>query len=336
MRTSIRRAQGSDTLIDSSQQSELQSLILIEEDRDYRVQELQLKNRAVLVLSLDSSWPALVGRTLMLDHVVLDLITGCLSVSSFACLSFSPPRPVIACNVQLVMPRHLKVQSPVFGADFRAFANRKSVRRTRKDWKEPKSRTLDSNKNTSNEYDELVDGSSIGGNSFSDDCEELLNDNLVVKNYTPSPRNDVLQACIVTSGLIFALGMIIRQVLGSLRPLDYVLIAFLPGISETRNTLIRSHCCISSQELLFRGALMPIFGLSWKTALAVGAIFGALHLGSGRKYSFALWATFVGLSYGLATIMTSSIIVPIAAHSLNNLIGGILWRCTSPSWKQDN
>ncbi|XP_015387407.1 uncharacterized protein LOC102607856 isoform X2 [Citrus sinensis] len=64
-----------------------------------------------------------------------------------------------------------------------------------------------------------------------------------------------------------------QQVLTSLEPLDYLVVAFLPGISE---------------ELLFRGALLPLFGMDWKSVLAVATVFGALHLGSGRKYSFAV------------------------------------------------
>ncbi|KAB1201200.1 hypothetical protein CJ030_MR0G004681 [Morella rubra] len=107
-----------------------------------------------------------------------------------------------------------------------------------------------------------------------------------------------------------------RQVLSSLQLLDYIIVAFLPGISE---------------ELLFRGALLPLFGLDWKSVSLVAAVFGVLHLGNGRKYSFAVWACFVGLVYGYATILSSSIIVPMASHAANNLVGGILWRYTSNS-----
>ncbi|MQM13624.1 hypothetical protein Taro_046550 [Colocasia esculenta] len=65
-----------------------------------------------------------------------------------------------------------------------------------------------------------------------------------------------------------------QQVLSSLEPIDYMVVAFLPGISE---------------ELLFRGGLLPLFGLNWISALVVAAIFGFLHIGGGRKYSFAAW-----------------------------------------------
>lgn len=109
-----------------------------------------------------------------------------------------------------------------------------------------------------------------------------------------------------------------QQVLGSLQELDYLVVAFLPGISE---------------ELLFRGALLPLLGLNWKSAIVVGAIFGGLHLGGGRRYPFAIWASFVGYIYGMATIVSSSIIVPMVSHSLSNLIGAILWRYKSSSEK---
>nr|CAB3455521.1 unnamed protein product [Digitaria exilis] len=166
-----------------------------------------------------------------------------------------------------------------------------------------------------------------------------------------APRSAVLQACTLTSGLLLAGGLLLRQVshlaslngwpiadptdvsckffspssqineiniLTSLEPLDYIVVACLPGISE---------------ELLFRGALMPILGLNWISALLVGTIFGALHLGNGRKYSFAIWATFVGFAYGIGTIASSSVIVPMVSHSLNNIIGGLLWQFTKNSQK---
>lgn len=105
-----------------------------------------------------------------------------------------------------------------------------------------------------------------------------------------------------------------QQVLTSLQPLDYLVVSFLPGITE---------------ELLFRGALLPLFGMDWKSVLLAATIFGVLHLGNGRKYSFAIWATFVGFVYGYATIVSSSLVVPMASHALNNLAGGLLWRHTS-------
>ncbi|KAE9610343.1 hypothetical protein Lal_00006056 [Lupinus albus] len=214
-----------------------------------------------------------------------------------------------------------------------------------------------------------------------DKLDTSLNSVGHISNPVPS-RSAVLQACTITSGLIAALGIVIRQVshivsteglpvldcstevsfgfemwhleliaglvvlisscrylllktwpdfaesseaanqqvLSSLQLLDYMVVALLPGISE---------------ELLFRGAILPLFGMNWKSVGVAALTFGVLHLGNGRKYSFAIWATFVGLAYGYATILSSSIAVPMASHALNNLVGGLLWRYTSNTSKHN-
>ncbi|KAM5568055.1 hypothetical protein ABKV19_015895 [Rosa sericea] len=215
-------------------------------------------------------------------------------------------------------------------------------------------------------------------NVQNDNKVELSDDSAAEKGVNIPSRGAVLQACTVTSGLIAALGILIRQashvasveglpvldcslevsfdfemwhvqliaglvilisssryillktwpefaesskaanqqVLTSLQPLDFIIVAFLPGVSE---------------ELLFRGALQPLFGSNLSSALVVALVFGVLHLGSGRKYSFAVWASLVGFVYGYAAIASSSLVVPMVSHAVNNLVGGILWRYRSDS-----
>ncbi|XP_008444402.2 uncharacterized protein LOC103487740 isoform X1 [Cucumis melo] len=263
-------------------------------------------------------------------------------------------------NLQRVLPAGLSSRSNVKP---NVFAKRKSARRLERNREEV----------------------SITSSSADDNAQEVKmnSSDSSPKNHliNISSRSSVLQACIITSGLIAALGVIIRQVshvasieglpvidctsevsfsfevwqlqliiglvflisssrllllkiwpdfaesseaanrqvLTSLEPLDYAVVALLPGISE---------------ELLFRGALIPLLGFNWASVVVTAAIFGILHLGGGRKYSFAIWATFVGLAYGYATIESSSIVVPMASHALNNLVGGILWRYES--WSLEN
>ncbi|KAJ8748873.1 hypothetical protein K2173_013304 [Erythroxylum novogranatense] len=76
------------------------------------------------------------------------------------------------------------------------------------------------------------------------------------------------------------------QVLTSLQPVDYVIVSLFPGVSK-QNALVRKMHGL--RELLFRGALQPLFGMDWKSVLLVALVFGVLHLGNGRKYSFAVW-----------------------------------------------
>uniref|UniRef100_A0A5B7BB38 CAAX prenyl protease 2/Lysostaphin resistance protein A-like domain-containing protein n=1 Tax=Davidia involucrata TaxID=16924 RepID=A0A5B7BB38_DAVIN len=268
-----------------------------------------------------------------------------------------------------------------FGANIRAFASRNSVKKLRRQGEERNNVTTQPNKSRSNEYDGMTERSPSGDDYVQDNSKMSSFDNLDGQKSIAIPsRSSVLQACTVTSSLIAALGVTIRQVshvasieglpivdcsaevsfgfemwhlqlitglvilisscrylllktwpdfaesseaanqqvLTSLQPLDYMVVAFLPGISE---------------ELLFRGALLPLFGINWKSALVVATLFGVLHLGSGRKYSFAIWATFVGFAYGYVTIVSSSVIVPMASHAANNLVGGIIWKYTSKSSK---
>lgn len=49
---------------------------------------------------------------------------------------------------------------------------------------------------------------------------------------------------------------------------------------------------------------------------------------------FVFRATFVGVAYGYATIVSSNLAVPMASHVLNNLAGALLWQQTSRSSKQ--
>ncbi|KAK4716002.1 hypothetical protein R3W88_014340 [Solanum pinnatisectum] len=261
-----------------------------------------------------------------------------------------------------------------FKANVRAFASQKSVKKSRKKGKTEKTDTAIPDKYLLSD-DVNQDYVEDNKNAYPLDTSEAGTSVPMI----PS-RGSVLKACIITSGLIGLLGIVIRegthvaaagglpivdcsveipvtfqmwhlelitglvilvsscrylllkvwpdfaesseaansQVLSSLEPLDYIVVSLLPGISE---------------ELLFRGALLPLFGINWLSVVATASIFGILHLGSGRKYSFAVWATFVGIVYGYATILSSTVVVPMAAHAVNNLVGGIIWRYTSNSSK---
>ncbi|KAB2031865.1 hypothetical protein ES319_D05G333300v1 [Gossypium barbadense] len=275
-------------------------------------------------------------------------------------------------GIKELSPRN-SIISTKFSA--RAFASRKPMKISRREGRLSKSFTLQTKETLPEDINGLADmcPSKDGNNNNGKSVDSTPPDIISI----PS-RSNVLQACTITSGLIAALGLIIRQVshvgsmeglpildcstevsfgfelwhleliiglvllisscryillktwryfaessdtankqvLSSLQLYDYLVVAFLPGMSE---------------ELLFRGALLPVLGFDWKSVMVVSTLFGVLHLGNGRKYSFAMWATFVGIVYGYATIMSSSVIVPMASHALNNLVGGLLWRYTSKS-----
>lgn len=88
------------------------------------------------------------------------------------------------------------------------------------------------------------------------------------------------------------------------------MVSFVPGISE---------------ELLFRGALIPALFTDWRGVVISGIVFGALHNTGGRNVAFAAWASAVGCLYGFAFLLTEDVYVPIFAHSCANLFSAMYW-----------
>jgi membrane protease YdiL (CAAX protease family) len=106
---------------------------------------------------------------------------------------------------------------------------------------------------------------------------------------------------------VFYLDLVVRP----LRWPDLFWLGILPGMSE---------------ELLFRGTLLPSLGGDWLALGLTSVAFGAMHL-SGRKYwPYAFWAGCVGAMLGYSAIATGNLLVPIVAHISTNIISGSIWK----------
>lgn len=92
---------------------------------------------------------------------------------------------------------------------------------------------------------------------------------------------------------------------------DLVWLGLLPGLSE---------------ELLFRGVMLPAIGLN-PIGLGLSSLcFGVLHLSGLQQWPYMVWATIVGLVLGASALLTGNLVVPIAAHIVTNLISSCLWK----------
>ncbi len=103
-----------------------------------------------------------------------------------------------------------------------------------------------------------------------------------------------------------------------IRPLitpDLVWIALLPALSE---------------ELLFRGVMLPYFGLDPAGVLITAAIFGALHWGGLGQWPYALVASGIGICFGGVAVLTQNLLVPLVAHAVINLLSALIWRRSTP------
>jgi uncharacterized protein len=94
---------------------------------------------------------------------------------------------------------------------------------------------------------------------------------------------------------------------------DLIWLGLLPGISE---------------ELLFRGVMLPALGLNLLGLIGSSICFGVSHLSGLKQWPYAAWATAIGLILGLSALETENLFVPILAHVVTNLISGVSWKMT--------
>ena len=100
-------------------------------------------------------------------------------------------------------------------------------------------------------------------------------------------------------------------VLDPLLVADLIWMGLLPGLSE---------------ELLFRGVMLPALGLNLNGIIFSSLCFGVLHMSSLQQWPYVIWATAVGLSLGWAAVDTGNLLVPIVAHITANLVSSLLWK----------
>lgn len=99
-----------------------------------------------------------------------------------------------------------------------------------------------------------------------------------------------------------------------LKPLvlpDIIWLGLLPGMSE---------------ELLFRGVMLPAVGLNVTGLVATSLLFGVLHLSAPGQWPYVVWASVVGLLLGFSAMATGNLLVPIVAHVATNLLSSYLWK----------
>nr|WP_208492110.1 CPBP family intramembrane glutamic endopeptidase [aff. Roholtiella sp. LEGE 12411] len=99
-----------------------------------------------------------------------------------------------------------------------------------------------------------------------------------------------------------------------LKPLalpDLIWLGLLPGLSE---------------ELLFRGVILPALGSDHIAVIVSSLCFGVLHLSGSQQWPYVIWATIVGIILGYSALISGNLLVPIAAHIITNLISSYFWK----------
>ena len=98
---------------------------------------------------------------------------------------------------------------------------------------------------------------------------------------------------------------------------DLIWLGLLPGLSE---------------ELLFRGVMLPALGLNLVAVFVSSVLFGVLHLSGNGQWPYVVWATIVGFALGYCALITGNLVVPVVAHIITNLVSGTLWKVSD--WRK--
>ncbi|WP_373478557.1 CPBP family intramembrane glutamic endopeptidase [Geminocystis sp.] len=92
---------------------------------------------------------------------------------------------------------------------------------------------------------------------------------------------------------------------------DLIWVAILPALSE---------------ELLFRGVMIPAFGYDLFAVIVSSILFGVLHLSDIQNWPYVVWAIIVGFILGYSAYITGNLLIPIVAHGLTNLFSSLTWK----------
>jgi uncharacterized protein len=106
----------------------------------------------------------------------------------------------------------------------------------------------------------------------------------------------------------------LEMVLKPLELPDVVWVGILPGLSE---------------ELLFRGVMLPAIGLDPIGMLLSSLCFGVLHMTNIQQWPYAVWATAIGIVLAFTTVETGNLLIPIVAHITTNLVSGLVWKLST-------
>lgn len=92
---------------------------------------------------------------------------------------------------------------------------------------------------------------------------------------------------------------------------DLIWLGLLPGLSE---------------ELLFRGVILPSLGFNLIAAIVSSVLFGVLHLSGTEQWPYVVWATIVGFVLAYSALLAGNLLIPIVAHIITNLISAAIWK----------
>ncbi|CAN5559580.1 type II CAAX endopeptidase family protein [soil metagenome] len=126
----------------------------------------------------------------------------------------------------------------------------------------------------------------------------------------------------LTAAATVLLGILLYRLVPTMRQIADELAPTLVDGADRSNLVLISLFSGIGEEMLFRGAVQPEFGL-----VVAAVLFGLVHIGPDRRYlTWTAWTILAGFLFGFLYEFSGGLLAPIIAHSLHNASTFLLWR----------
>lgn len=127
---------------------------------------------------------------------------------------------------------------------------------------------------------------------------------------------------ILAAAVTVSAGLLVYRAVPTLRRLADELAPMLVDGSSRSDLVLLSIFSGIGEEVFFRGAVQPEFGI-----VIASLAFGLLHVGPDRRFLiWTVWAVAAGFLFGALFAFTGGIIAPVIAHTLHNGATFLVWK----------
>lgn len=127
---------------------------------------------------------------------------------------------------------------------------------------------------------------------------------------------------VLAAAVTVSAGLLTYRAVPLLRRLADELAPMLVDGTSRRDLVLLSVFSGIGEEVFFRGAVQPEFGI-----VIASLAFGLLHVGPDRRFViWTVWAVAAGFLFGALFIATGGIAAPVIAHTLHNGATFLVWK----------
>lgn len=127
---------------------------------------------------------------------------------------------------------------------------------------------------------------------------------------------------LLTAAATVALGVLAYRIVPVMRQVADELAPILVDNVDRTSLVLVSIFSGVGEEMLFRGAVQPEFGL-----VVAALAFGLVHIGPDRRYLvWTGWAVLAGFLFGFLYEYSGGILAPVMAHATHNAVTFLIWK----------